>query len=174
MLQEPNNVTIIRNTFKIFMRSLGIIEGKKAFCYDCTYAQCHVIWETAQKPNISVMELATRLNIGKSAVSRTVDDLVAKGYLQRNLNPHDRRYVEIQLTAAGKTTYEEIKQTSRRYFEAIIASIPEAKRQTALEGVLLFSTALQEVFSQDETIKPLHSGHELTTPSSKKQGKKDQ
>ncbi|HWR39884.1 MAG TPA: MarR family transcriptional regulator [Patescibacteria group bacterium] len=153
LLQESDNITVIRNTFKIFMRSLGIIEGKKAFCYDCTYAQCHVIWETAQKQNISVNELSSRLNVSKSAISRTVDDLVNKGYLQRASNPRDRRYVEIQLTESGEKTYQEIQQTSHRYFEAIIEAIPEEKRQSSLEGILLFSRALQAVFSQEKTTK---------------------
>ena len=154
MFKEPYDVGVIRDTFKIFMRSLGIIEGKKAFCYDCTYAQCHVIWETAQKRNISVNELAIRLNVSKSAVSRTVEDLVGKGYLARKPNPKDRRYVEIELTETGQQTYREIQQTSQRYFEAIIAAIPADKRPAALEGVRLFSTAMQQVFQPDNSLTP--------------------
>lgn len=142
----------MRNAIKIFMRSLGVLEGKKAFCYDCTYAQCHVIWETAQASKISVNELATRLNITKGAVSRTVDDLVNKGYLERNPNPEDRRYVDIKLTEKGLTAFQEIELNSRRYFDAILEHIPTNKRETTLEGIEIFSSALYQVFKK-ETVK---------------------
>ncbi|MBP2634484.1 MAG: transcriptional regulator, MarR family [Firmicutes bacterium] len=148
MSTEPANISIIRNTIKVFIRSLGVLEGKKTFCYDCTYAQCHVIWETAQETKISVNELATRLNISKSAVSRTVDDLVNKGHLVRNPNPSDRRYVDIELTEKGRQAYQEIERNSRHYFEAILESIPKSKRDTTLEGIQIFSSALYQVLKR--------------------------
>ena len=141
----------MRNAIKLFMRSLGVLEGKKTFCYNCTYAQCHVIWETAQESKISVNELATRLNISKSAVSRTVDDLVNKGYLERKPNPKDRRYVDIELTEKGQKTFQEIELSSRRYFETILENIPENKRAATLEGIQTFSTALYQVFLKNTT-----------------------
>ena len=149
MTKEPKEITIMRNTIKILIRSLGVLEGKKTFCYDCTYAQCHVIWETAQESKISVIELATRLNIGKSAVSRTVDDLVNKGYLERRPNPNDRRYVDIELTEKGQKTFHEIEQSSRRYFETILENIPENKRESTLAGIQTFSAALYHVLKRD-------------------------
>jgi len=149
MTNEPKNISTMRNTIKTFMRSLGVLEGKKAFCYDCTYAQCHVIWETAQESKISVNELAHRLNITKSAVSRTVDDLVNKGYLDRKPNPDDRRYVDIELTEKGQKVFLEIELNSRRYFEAVLEIIPENKRETTLEGIQIFSSALYQVFKKD-------------------------
>ena len=149
MTKEPQTISTMRNAIKIFIRSLGVLEGKKAFCYDCTYAQCHVIWETAQENKISVNELATRLNITKSAVSRTVDDLVNKGYLVRNPNPNDRRYVDIELTEKGQKAFREIELNSRRYFEAVLEIIPENKRETTLEGIQIFSSALYQVLKKD-------------------------
>lgn len=151
MSKEPKNISTMRNAIKIFMRSLGVLEGKKVFCYDCTYAQCHVIWETAQESKISVNELATRLNISKSAVSRTVDDLVNKGYLDRKPNPDDRRYVDIELTEKGQKTFQEIELNSRRYFETILENIPISKRETTLEGIETFSAALFKVFKKNST-----------------------
>ena len=149
MINEPKEISTMRNAIKIFMRSLGVLEGKKTFCYDCTYAQCHVIWETAQENKISVNELAARLNISKSAVSRTVDDLVNKGLLERKPNPNDRRYVDIELTEKGQQTFREIEQNSRRYFEAVLEIIPENKRAITLKGIQTFSTALYHVLKRN-------------------------
>lgn len=148
MTKEPANVTIMRNAIKTFMRSLGVLEGKKTFCYDCTYAQCHVIWETAQEQRTSVNELAARLSISKSAVSRTVEDLVSKGYLLRTPNPNDRRYVDIALTEKGNNVFKEIELNSRHYFEAILETIPVEKHDCVIEGIQIFSKALYEVFKQ--------------------------
>ena len=151
MTKEPKEISTMRNAKKLLIRSLGVLEGKKTFCYDCTYAQCHVIWETAQESKISVIELATRLSISKSAVSRTVDDLVNKGYLERTPNSNDRRYVDIELTEKGQQTFQEIEQNSRQYFETVLESIPENKREVTLEGIQIFSTALYQVLKRDIT-----------------------
>ena len=146
MYPEPDDIALVRNVIKTFMRSLGTIEGKRAFCYRCTYAQCHVIWEIAQSNAITANELAQRLNISKSAVSRTVDELVSKKLLHRKANPADRRSLQLELTSDGLAAYEEIRANSHRYFEAVIAQIPSEQRQTVLASMELFRIALQHVF----------------------------
>jgi DNA-binding MarR family transcriptional regulator len=78
-----------------------------------------------------------------------VEELVTKGYLQRKPNPDDRRYVDIELTEKGEQAFKEIQLTSRHYFEAILDTIPEDKREITLEGIQIFSTALYQVFKKN-------------------------
>ena len=75
--------------------------------------------------------------------------MVNKGYLERNPNPTDRRYVDIELTEKGQQTFREIELNSRRYFEAVLEVIPESKRETTLEGIQIFSFALYQVLKKD-------------------------
>ena len=71
-----------------------------------------VLVEIGRKPNISVKELAEILKLDKSGISRNVEELVRKKYVERKLSEEDRRYVVLNLTSQGKERFERI---SREY-----------------------------------------------------------
>jgi DNA-binding MarR family transcriptional regulator len=66
-------------------------------------AQCHAVVEIGRAGGISLAELAGLLNLDSSTMSRTVNNLVNSGYVIRELDPKDRRYVTIELTENGRT-----------------------------------------------------------------------
>lgn len=140
-----DDVLILRETTKILIRSLGILETNKAFCCDYTYAQCHVLMEVAKACSITIVELADILQINKSAVSRTVDELVKKGDIIRQQDSDDRRYVKITLTQQGQTAVKIMDANSRKQFNLLLEAIPVEKRQTAIEGAQLLSSALAKL-----------------------------
>ncbi len=55
----------------------------------------------AQEP-LSQQQLAVQLEVDKVLVTRIVDNLESQGFLRRELNPHDRRSYQLQLTLKGK------------------------------------------------------------------------
>lgn len=136
----------LREAVKTFIRNLGMLEGKKAFCCDCTYSQCHIIVEVGGNGAISLIELAQSLNMDKSAVSRTVDDLVKKGLIKREQDPRDRRYVVIELTEAGYGIHEQIEKNSMQQFSKLVAALSETEREYVIAGLLALNKALPEIF----------------------------
>ncbi|MDR7867879.1 MAG: MarR family transcriptional regulator [Sporomusaceae bacterium] len=136
-------VVALRAAVKDFIRSVGLLEGKKSFCADCSYAQCHAITEVGAAPGISLGELAGRVMMDKSALSRVVDELVRMGYIRREQDPADRRYVKLALTAAGEGLRDEINERSGRVFAGVLVAIPEAKRGVAVEGIELLAAAFR-------------------------------
>jgi DNA-binding MarR family transcriptional regulator len=59
-------------------------------------------------------ELATRLGVEASHVTRTVQQLQKSGYVTRVPDPDDRRAQRIQLTDAGLAAVERIREAGRR------------------------------------------------------------
>ena len=55
---------------------------------------------------ISSSGLASRADLDKSATSKAVVSLVVKGLVQRSPRPGDRRYADLDLTAAGRTLFD--------------------------------------------------------------------
>lgn len=137
-----DDVLMLRETIKVLIRCLGILETNKAFCCDYTYAQCHVLMEVAKANTINIVELADTLQVNKSAVSRTVDELVKKGEVVREQDLNDRRYVKIKLTEKGRAGANFMDVNSRKQFEVLLNVIPAEKRQTAIEGAQILSQAL--------------------------------
>jgi DNA-binding MarR family transcriptional regulator len=57
---------------------------------------------------VQASELAARANLTKSATSKAITALAARGLIQRGSRPGDRRYAEISLSAEGKALYRGI------------------------------------------------------------------
>jgi MarR family 2-MHQ and catechol resistance regulon transcriptional repressor len=55
-------------------------------------------------------ELSKRVLRSKSAITRIVDQLEAKGYVQRIDDPHDRRAAGVLLTPAGAKSRDEVNK----------------------------------------------------------------
>lgn len=145
----PSDAELLRESIRLLMRNLGALESKKAFCCDCTYAQCHTIIEIAKAGVITLNDLANILKINKSATSRTVDELLNKGMVTRRQDPDDRRYVKIQLTTEGKKMYAHIEATSHERFALVLNEVPETERQSAIHGIRLISDAIQKCMAKD-------------------------
>jgi DNA-binding MarR family transcriptional regulator len=64
---------------------------------------CHVAMAPGER--LRMIELATLLNVAKSAITKTVDRLEERELLTRTRDPGDRRTVYAALTAAGRKTF---------------------------------------------------------------------
>jgi len=70
--------------------------------YGISVAEWRVMAHLSQQEAVSVREIHRRVGMDKPKVSRAASRLEAAGYLTKVVNPHDRRLVELSLTAQGK------------------------------------------------------------------------
>ncbi|NLK72767.1 MAG: MarR family transcriptional regulator [Clostridiales bacterium] len=129
----------LREAIRILERKLGILGDFQVSCCEVTMAQCHALVEIGRAGSISLNELAELLNLENSSMSRTVDKLVRKGMVKRDIDPSDRRYVTITLTESGNELFRNIEERMNSYFEKVYHSLPMDKREQVLEslGLLL-------------------------------------
>jgi len=132
----------LRETTRLLIRKLGVLERSEAVCCGITLTQCHAIVETGRKEQISVNELSELLNLDKSTVSRTVEQLVNNNLMVREPDRNDRRYVTLQLTSKGGELFRDIEKRMEVYFTEILAFIPEEKHEQVIESLQIFSEAL--------------------------------
>jgi DNA-binding MarR family transcriptional regulator len=122
---------------------MGLLNDSEMSCCKVTLAQCHAIVEIGRAGGISLAELAGLLNLDSSTMSRTVNNLVNSGYVIRELDPKDRRYVTIELTENGRTVFKEIESGMERKFSDILNRIPEDKRVQVLDCLELLTEAFE-------------------------------
>ena len=77
--------------------------------------------------------LADRLQIPRSRMVSIVDELGARGFLERHPNPADRRVREIYLTAAGRKALEQTFKEAVDYEQRITAPLDPAEREQLLD-----------------------------------------
>lgn len=137
-----NNEKELRELIRQIEAKLGILNEMKSSCCGVSFTQCHAITEIGRARNISLNELAEKLNVDNSTMSRNVNNIVNKGLANRELDPNDRRYVTISLTENGKKMFDEIELTMNNYFKKVYENIPQDKRAQAIESLELIAEAI--------------------------------
>ena len=134
----------LRESIRILERKLGILEESEMACCGLTLAQCHALVEIGRAGRLSLVDLAGTIGLDTSTLSRTVNNLVAKNMVSRDLDPDDRRYVTIQLTPEGERHFREIETSMDSYFHMIYENIAENDRALVLKGLTVLLDAIQE------------------------------
>lgn len=134
----------LRELLRILIRDLGILEKSDASCCGISLAQCHAIVEIGRADKISLIDLADLLGLDKSTMSRTINNLVEAGLVLRELDMENRRYVIIQLTDKGKEIFQNTEESMNNYYQDILESIPENKRNEVIEGLQLLTDAVKK------------------------------
>lgn len=134
----------LRELLRLLVRKLGILERSEASGCGITLAQCHAIIELGRAEALTLNDLAERLHLDKSTVSRSVEGLVAGQYVVRQPSAQDRRFVTLTLTAKGQQVYREVESSMAAYFNGILAAVPAEKRTQLVESLTLLVGAVRE------------------------------
>jgi DNA-binding MarR family transcriptional regulator len=102
--------------------------------------QCAVLLAVNQQAPSSQHDIAQRMGVDRTTMVDLVDELEAKGLVQRRPDPRDRRKNVVALTEAGRTTLEEatraVDEAERRFLGPLsddeAAAFREALRMAAL------------------------------------------
>lgn len=115
----------LRRLSRQLIRQLGLLN---AACGDqpLSPVQAHTLIELGQS-SYSIKQLAEILNIDKSNASRSVSNLVDKGFAKTATNPKDSRSLMVQLTCNGKKQLLKLDEQQNLQFSEIIAQLPNEK-----------------------------------------------
>lgn len=97
----------------------------------------------ADSDGLAQEQLAERLDIGKAAVSRTVDSLVLKEYVRREKKPNDARVHCVTLTQKAFGEGEKIKQAYNGVYDVVKRGIADTEFQNLAVMLLRISENLQ-------------------------------
>lgn len=139
---DIKKIRLLREKLRQLERELDDRFRSDSGCCGLTLAQCHTLLEIGNKGEISLVELASRLSLDTSTLSRTINGLVILGLINRLANEKDRRYISISLTDQGRKVFDEIEKTFNDYFSSVLELIPVEKREVVVESISLFSDAL--------------------------------
>ncbi len=83
-------------------------------------------------------ELARWQHVGPSAISSLVDGLVARGLIERQQDPSDRRAVLLSVTDVGRRIVEQGLGTLLEAVQQLLEPLSEEERQQLVDALLLF------------------------------------
>jgi DNA-binding MarR family transcriptional regulator len=87
-------------------------------------------------------DLAPRLRLEKSTVSRLVGAMEGRGWVERTKSPHDRRAMELRLTDAGRRTAQDLAEARRAKFSRILEAISQEERTLVVRALGILEEAM--------------------------------
>ena len=139
-----DKVKLFREYTRELERNLENIN--RSDCCQCSVntLQCFLVVEIGRQPGINVKELSEIMNMDKSGISRSVDELVQKGFVSREPSKTDRRSVVLRLTADGKKRFNKIEKDMDEKFRVVFEKIDEDKQEMVLEALKIYNEACRK------------------------------
>jgi len=120
-----------REVIRIFDRELSY-QNNASCCNGISVSQCHTLLEIEKNSEISVSELANKLSLDKSTVSRTVEGLVNISLVDRVIPKENRRLALINLTDSGKQVCSTINYSNDDYIKAVLKDFTREEQKEFL------------------------------------------
>lgn len=102
-------------------------------CHDISVTQCYALESLVQEGPLTQNELASRLYLDKSTVSRVVGALEGKGLLRRVPHAEDARAVQLGVTRKGRQLYQRIAKDIQNQEKQLLADFDPDVRSAMIE-----------------------------------------
>lgn len=133
----------LREKLRVLEReSMGVFDIQRECC-GLTLSQCHTLLEIGLEGEVSLVDLASKMRLDTSTLSRAIQGLVLIGLVVRTTNEKDRRYVSISLSPQGRKAYGEIDGASNAFLEGVFERLPAEARGRVAEDIGLFADAVR-------------------------------
>ena len=139
---ETRTIERFRAKLREIERAVWLQTKSEALCCGVTMAQCHAILEIGAAGELNLKDLAARLRLDNSTLSRTVESLVQDGLADRTPSKEDRRATVIQLNEKGRTALDRINSTWNQICRDMFRGIPREKHDQLIESVSILAELL--------------------------------
>lgn len=81
------------------------------------------------------MQIAKRMNLSPSRLTRIIDGLVKKGYMMREIDQEDRRNMKVTLSKKGKALTQKIDKSFVDIHYEILEGIEESQHESLISAM---------------------------------------
>jgi DNA-binding MarR family transcriptional regulator len=144
MSVDSTDVTMLQERLAEFIRAFGLHQPERTPCgQPIPVSEAHALVELARDGPFTQTELGRRLHLEKSTISRLVNQLIKRGWVTREHDPHDRRAASLTLTPAGQRAATNLATARQRKFATLLAAVPETERDAVLQALKTLTEALR-------------------------------
>lgn len=145
----------VREGARQLVRELQMLDGKRSI-EGFSFSECHLVTELQSMGEATASDLAERLVLEKSTISRLCNRLLDDGILVASPDRNDGRKRLLQLSDKGLASALKIHRHALRQVETALGFLPSSDRQTIAEGMGLYARALRYArLSSAFSIRPI-------------------
>jgi len=135
--------------FSDLVRGYQFRDREQICCHGLSVSQCYALEALDAAgfdgPGAMMMgELAARLHVKISTMTRLVDQLVATGLATRVPDARDRRICRVKISKKGQSLVSRIRADLVEEHEQVLRQIPPASREAVINAMSLLRTAFKE------------------------------
>jgi DNA-binding MarR family transcriptional regulator len=97
--------------------------------YGLTQSEFRCLKMFDKKETINNKTIAKRMNLSASRLTRIIDGLVAKGYTEREINPSDRRNMDVNLSKKGTNLVQKLNLAYVNIHKELLEDIEESQHK---------------------------------------------
>ena len=112
------------------------LERSGKCCGGVTLSQCHALDVLSKNGELTMNELSKQMGLAKSTMTRIVNTMVRKGWIERKKEEGDKRLVSVFLTSEGKKMTGNLNQSSKEYVQRILKNLPQEKIPELVESLM--------------------------------------
>ena len=128
-----------------FIRAFGLHRPDETPCgTPIPVSEAHALAVLADEGPLHQTDLVHHLGLGKSTVSRLVDQVVARGWATRTPSPDDARRRLVELTPEGRAAAEAMGRARAARIERLLDRIPDTERAAVLAALETLAEAAHE------------------------------
>jgi DNA-binding MarR family transcriptional regulator len=120
------------------------MDKKEKAGHPATLFQCYALRYLKNSKGMTMKQLSNTMGLATSTMTRNIDKMVKKGYLERVRGELDRREVLIRMTPKGKELTKKIHEAERYFSIKLVNEIPENEWDNVLSALNLLLKAFQK------------------------------
>lgn len=140
------NTRELRAISRDIVRELGVF-AKKCGQLNLSPVEAHILLELEQT-GLTNLQLAERLRVDKSNISRILQKLAEQGWIQWQAHPHDLRSKEAWLTPAGQNMLAAVHAGYDQEIAPVLQQLSAAEQEVLQAGLVLYRHALVQARAQ--------------------------
>jgi len=127
-----------REVMRLYAGAIGIVEPLRVRMWseaEVTTGQLRLMFDLKQTPGATLGELAALLGVSSPTASGLVDRLTRQGYVRRDGDTQDRRFVRHALTERGDALVSELEREGRALLESVLGELSAGELGSLVAGL---------------------------------------
>ena len=133
------------------LRRYQLRDRDEICCHGVSVSQCYTLEALHEHGEMRMGELAARMNLKISSMTRVVDQLVRRRLARRRVDSSDRRVCFVSISAQGERLSETIRAELLELQRQVLAGVEPASREAVIQALQLLSQAVDQRMQDEAT-----------------------
>ena len=140
---DSAQIAAVRRFNRFYTRQIGLLR-KSYLGSPYSLTEARVLYELAQRPDVTAVELARELDFDAGYLSRVLARFEKRGLVSRTPSLYDRRQANLALTAKGRKAFAPLDGRSAGQSAAMLDPLPREDRPRLIDAMRTIETLLAQ------------------------------